>query len=238
MQDNELDPFSALIAAYALGALDDEDIPALEEHLLSCAACREELDSYHSVVASMGLAAADATPSPALKARLLERVDQPAVPAAVAPAASSWQRFLDAMRNSLNGGRWLPAAAVMLLLLVGAVFVWQQAGSARTERFELSATDAAPGAQGLLEASEGTGQVTLIVTGLPVLPPTHQYQLWLIEDGSRTSGAVFSVSGDGSATVVVDSPQPLTGYGAFGVTIEPAGGSPGPTGQRVLGYNL
>ena len=76
----------------------------------------------------------------------------------------------------------------------------------------------------------------LVVEDLPALDANHQYQLWLIDrDGQRTSGAVFSVDAEGYGTTMVTSPLPLTSYVAFGVTAEPIGGSPGPTGQKVLG---
>ena len=82
------------------------------------------------------------------------------------------------------------------------------------------------------------GEATLSITDLPKLPADKQYQLWLIQDGQRDSGAVFSVDTNGSAQVNIDAKRPLTEYRAFGITIEPAGGSPGPTGERVLGFNL
>jgi anti-sigma-K factor RskA len=34
------------------------------------------------------------------------------------------------------------------------------------------------------------------------------------------------------------SEQPLKAFSTFGITIEPAGGSPGPTGDKVLGGGL
>ncbi len=75
-----------------------------------------------------------------------------------------------------------------------------------------------------------------MVDHLPVLDPDElQYQLWLIQDGQRTSGAVFSVNKYGYGSVWVSSPEPLSSYSDFGISIEPAGGSPGPTGDKVLG---
>jgi anti-sigma-K factor RskA len=61
---------------------------------------------------------------------------------------------------------------------------------------------------------------------------------WLIENGQRTSGGVFSVSQEGYGSLRVSSPQPLSNYSAFGITVEPVGGSPGPTGNKVLGSPL
>jgi anti-sigma-K factor RskA len=77
-----------------------------------------------------------------------------------------------------------------------------------------------------------------VVDHLGALSPEQQYQLWLIQDGKRTSGGVFSVSSEGYASLVIASPLPLDAYSAFGVTIEPQGGSPAPTGEKVLGGNL
>jgi anti-sigma-K factor RskA len=70
------------------------------------------------------------------------------------------------------------------------------------------------------------------VDHLEPLGPDQQYQLWLIKDG-RISGGVFDVGDDGYGSLTVRAPDPLDSY-TFGVTVEPAGGSPGPTGPRVL----
>ena len=79
---------------------------------------------------------------------------------------------------------------------------------------------------------------TLVVDHLPNLEAERQYQLWLVRDGIRTSGGIFSVSEEGYASLIVSSPDPLDSYQAFGITIEPSGGSPGPTGERVLAGQL
>ncbi len=100
---------------------------------------------------------------------------------------------------------------------------------------QMIATDAAAGAAGRLVPSLDGRHGTLSVQGLPGLPPGSQYQLWLVGDSGRTSGGVFSVDGAGCGVLRVSSPAELRAYTAFGVTVEPAGGSPGPTGPRVLG---
>jgi anti-sigma-K factor RskA len=76
---------------------------------------------------------------------------------------------------------------------------------------------------------------TLIVDGLPLKDETKEYQLWLIDDGLRTSGGVFSVSEEGYGYLEVSSQKPLVAYSEFGITTEPLGGSEGPTGEKVLG---
>jgi anti-sigma-K factor RskA len=49
---------------------------------------------------------------------------------------------------------------------------------------------------------------------------------------------VFSVDEEGYANLSIKSEMPLSGYDRFGITIEPFGGSLGPTGDKVLGGDL
>jgi anti-sigma-K factor RskA len=49
---------------------------------------------------------------------------------------------------------------------------------------------------------------------------------------------VFSVDSKGYASIWVYSQAPLIQYQQFGITIEPTGGSLGPTGAKVLGGKL
>jgi anti-sigma-K factor RskA len=102
----------------------------------------------------------------------------------------------------------------------------------------LAGTETAPQATGLIVISADGEHGTLVADGLATLGQDQQYQLWLIKDGERTSGGVFSVNQEGYGSLWVESPQPLSSYSAFGITIEPAGGSPGPTGNKVLGSTL
>jgi anti-sigma-K factor RskA len=49
---------------------------------------------------------------------------------------------------------------------------------------------------------------------------------------------VFSVSKEGYGALTVAAEQPLNIYSALGITVEPRGGSPGPTGEKVMGGSL
>ncbi|MEJ2747010.1 MAG: anti-sigma factor [Anaerolineae bacterium] len=243
MQPIEHQAILDLIPAYALGSLDAEEAQIVTRHLTSCADCQAELATFEAVVDVLPLAAPEIEPSPALKGRLMNQIhakphdDTASLPESTGP--SLWQQFATALSDFLAGPRWRPAAVLaVLLLLIGSFFIWRQLNPPPTQ-FALTATEAAPGAQGVIEVVGRNGrQATLTVTGLPALDPSSQYQLWLIQDGQRISGGVFSVEADGSQTITIDAPQPVPDYAAFGITIEPAGGSPGPTGERVLGFNL
>jgi hypothetical protein len=99
----------------------------------------------------------------------------------------------------------------------------------------LSGRPPAAGATGSLRFTPDSTVALFEARDLPPLPPSQAYQLWLIyPDGTRDSGAVFSVPPTGETTLVVVAQQPLGSYARFGVSIEPAGGSPAPTGPPAL----
>ncbi len=102
----------------------------------------------------------------------------------------------------------------------------------------LAGTEHASGAYGtmVLEPDENRG--VLAVRGLQRLDTGHVYQLWLIRDGQRVSGGVFSVDTEGYGALMVIVPVWFKGFKDFGISIEPAGGSPSPTGTRVMGGSM
>ena len=67
---------------------------------------------------------------------------------------------------------------------------------------------------------------------LPALPSGRVYQLWSIVAGQPVSGGVFELDASGRAQVLADAPPGPAA--AFAVTIEPTGGVPAPTGDKVL----
>jgi anti-sigma-K factor RskA len=90
---------------------------------------------------------------------------------------------------------------------------------------------------GMLVISDDGQFGTLITDNLKVLTAQSNYQLWLVKDGTRTSGGVFSVNDAGYGWLKITSKTSLLSYQSFGVTVEPAGGSMAPTGLKVLGGN-
>src|SRR5512139_3586521 len=74
MTHDEHAPHRENIPAYALGALDAEDVAALETHLETCASCRTELAEYRLVSDSLLMAVPSKQPSAALRKRLQSRL--------------------------------------------------------------------------------------------------------------------------------------------------------------------
>lgn len=243
MKEISQDPHvTELLPAYALDCLDDEDAVTVSEHLVTCATCREELLSFQGVADQLALAAPDARPSPDLKRRLKERV-QPLRPDVMAVAKPPWWVRLTGVWQRAAPTWGLVSLVLIVALAVTSLALWQQVDESKTTLGEmrfvtLTGTEVAPKATGTIVISVEGDYGTLVVDGLPFLDETQQFQLWLIRDGQRTSGGIFSVNPGGYGSLAIYSHAPLSSYPDFGITIEPAGGSPGPTGNKVLGGSL
>lgn len=82
------------------------------------------------------------------------------------------------------------------------------------------------------------GVGVLRADNFPPLPPDMVYQFWLIKDGVRTSGGIFTVDGNGRGTLVFTPGGSLDDFDGMGVTPEPAGGSAGPTAPPIVTATL
>src|SRR6266498_260950 len=242
MAQDEHSPFRENLPAYALGALDAEDIAALESHLRTCESCRTELAEYRRISDSLLTALPPRQPSAALRKRL-----QSQLPSA---QKTSRPRFAWSFAS-------LAAGAALVLLLFMNIFSFtqmrqiqsQQASllqQLKTNQFALSmlaypGTQAFPIADGsnlsgsvLLDREQNT--VALVMWHLPTLPQDQTYQIWLIEpNGHRVSAGLFrSQEVTSYTTEPVFSKQALSNFAGIGVTVEPAAGSDQPTGPRIF----
>lgn len=230
-----------MLPAYALGALDADERAAVDAGLQRFPDLRVELTQYRSVATGLDASTKPIAPPPALKAGLMAKIAQPE------QTPSLWRRFAAAF----NRLALVPRLAVVALVLVAGVALMQIARSTisfaneqqkiqtilagSTEQVVLNGTDKAPQATAVLHYVDDQLQAAMEVRNLPALDRNQAYQLWLVnEKGERWSGAVFSVPASGETTVLVNCPEPMHGIMRFGVSIEPAGGSPGPTGPAVL----
>lgn len=91
-----------------------------------------------------------------------------------------------------------------------------------------------PSARGMVLVSRTGTEALLLVLHLPPLPAELVYQVWLVKDGQKYNGGYFTVDSTGSGQAVIISVAPLVEFEGIGITIEPAGGSAGPTGTSVL----
>lgn len=227
------------IPAYTLGILSDSEQRLVAEHLAECTLCQSELQGYQSVVDQLPLAVSEISPSPRLKTLLMSQVtEKPAARQKETPP-----NWIDGLRGFFQRVTpvWAGVSLVLVIALAATNFLlWRQVRQAEERSalafttLEMKSDVAAPEAEGLIVITPDGRYGTLVVNGLPALPDDRQYQLWLVQGEQRISGGVFSVANSGYGALLVKAPQPLSEYSRFGVTIEPYGGSPGPTGDRVL----
>jgi anti-sigma-K factor RskA len=95
----------------------------------------------------------------------------------------------------------------------------------------------APDAVSTLALNQGQRQTALLARGFPPLPPDQTYQVWLVQDGRQVPIGSFAPPSLATEQVLV-APSDLAGVMAVTITIEPAGGSPSPTGPVVMAGDL
>ncbi len=233
--------FQEDLSAFVLGALDANETAALETHLQTCEACRAELAEYQRVSAGLLSALPPQAPRPALKRILQKRL---------APPRPQFK---------LSLGQIAIASAFILLLALNIVSILQ-VYSLRQQQAELNkqyysaqtaiAMLAYPGIQpvsfdqngisGSLLADRNRNLLAVFAWHLPAAPAGKTYQMWLIDaKGDRTNGGLLVPDADQPFVMaVIASPGPLTNFTGLGVTLEPSGGSPQPTGPKVLRVNF
>ncbi|HWQ84636.1 MAG TPA: anti-sigma factor [Anaerolineales bacterium] len=244
-----IDPIRELIPAYALDSLDPEEAELVARHLAECPECQLEFASYSELVGSLALAVPMHPAPPELKARILSAAH---ASAQSMPLPANYPQTSRIAKPARAKSGWanifqqaLPAWGLLSILLIGILAISnlrlnQRIASLEAARPEfatvqLSGADNSPNAVGMLVISPDGQNGSLVVDQMPVLEDNQDYQLWLIKDGQRTSGGVFHSYSNGYGVLWIHADQPLISYEEVGVTIEPAGGSPAPTGAKIIG---
>jgi anti-sigma-K factor RskA len=210
-------------AAFALGALADDEVPAFRAHLERCADCRDEVASFETVASILPTSAPQVGVPTAVKRRVMTEVR------ADARRRTAERRPRFAPRALFGRSAAGFAALASVAVLIVAVVLIASGGSSHRE---ISATVAwHPGSATL---RLGSGRSELIVRRMPQPPSGHVYEVWVQHGGGSPSptSALFDVNSAGSAAVEV--PGDLHGVRAVMVTAEPAGGSTKPTSPPVI----
>jgi hypothetical protein len=96
--------------------------------------------------------------------------------------------------------------------------------------------EAYPGIRGFFYFGSTHEPALLVLHGLDKLPEGQVYQLWLVTpDGEQIPHELLQVQGPQAPTVeTITLDEATPDFVAVGITIEPAGGSPQPTGEMLL----
>jgi anti-sigma-K factor RskA len=226
-------------AAYALDALDERERTEFEAHYPSCEVCRADVSDFRATVTHLAEASATAPPS-GLKARVMADIVQtrqlsPLLPTAVIDLAERRRR----RQRWMGGG--MAVAAALIAIVATTVVVGDDGQPAYATKLEtvLGQDDAqfvtlqntgVNGADGSVKVawSDEIDAAVLLADDLPAAPSGKAYELWLIDADGPVPMNVLDDASDGSVRKALDiDAQPQ----AWGVTIEPQGGSPAPTGE-------
>jgi anti-sigma factor RsiW len=241
-----------LAGAYALDALDDIERASFGRHLTECEACASEVAEFRE--ATVGVSAlVDVVPPDALRSRVLDAIGQTpqvdpgeqVMPRRSRPAVRPWRR--------LAAG----AVAASLIAIGAGAAAWTISerrvadGQARiaaleAERERMYDVFNAPDVQMKGTNVEIDGQLAgriaaavspsldagvAMIAGLPPLPGSESFQMWLIDGNNRAVNVGILATGQTGGTMLFDW---HSGAVKFGLSIEPKGG-PASTPTDVVG---
>ncbi len=230
-----------LIPAYALGALDPDEHAEVEALLAADAEARHLLADYERLTSMLALAAPARSAPAGLQDDLRRRLAANRLPNVRPYPRLPWLSVM------------VGVAAALLVAVVGLLAVLRTPADPGAELYQRIVAD--PGARryplepGLQETTSGElvasadGRAAVIrVQTLPPIEPDQTFQLWLADGDGVSSGGLFRFDDPaGPNYLIVPLEKPVEQYRAFGLSLEPAGGSPysdRPTGPRVLRVEL
>lgn len=245
MSDDDLHELSDL---YALDALDDLERQRFERHLASCDTCRAAVDAVNATTAQLADLGAVMPPA-SMKQSVMEAIRHtPQIGGSVAttlvkPAS---QRPVPELLERRRHWRPILLSAAAALLLVASMGV-----ALKRSRDDLSSSRALAtaladptattadyvGTNGeLARVVRGKDHVVILLGNLPPVAANRAYAVWLIgADGPHPAGLLRPNPG-GSAVTLIN--RDLSSFTDFGLTEEPAGGSPAPTGPILVSGSI
>ena len=233
----------ALTGVYALDAMDGRERDRFEQHLTRCTACDGEVRSLQDTATRFALAVT-LQPPEGLRERVMTAVarTRQLPPAPHEPAHARRRRSTLATRIAIPLAAACLAAVVGLGILLG--LARSELGASRTQQQQIAAVLNAPGARIVSMRTSVGGRATVVVAsslhelvftsmGMPGLPPSKVYQLWVIAaSGQATSAGLLTRAADGTTAPVLA--ERLVRGDIVGVTVEPAGGTTKPTTTPIV----
>jgi len=255
------DRYRELAPLAGLDALDGEEAFEFRQHLAACAECRAELAAYETVAGALGTTATPIPPPAGLRERVLAAAGAAAArpvrppragrlrwPGALAAAAAvalalallvtraQLQRERERAQALAGEADWARRAlADLQQALAEARSVRDLVAHPDSRLTLLAGLQPAPGARGRVVWSSATREAVLIASGLQRPPEGKAYEVWVIGEANRPVPAgVFQPAPDGTALFRLPRVEETARPRTFAVTLEPAAGSPSPTGAMVL----
>jgi anti-sigma-K factor RskA len=248
-----------LLEFYALGALDEDERKLVEAYLEQHPEARRKVRELDGVTAALPYSVPPVDPSARPKDLLMQRIaaDRPPLPGTRVQTAPRPRR-LEGMSRALSLGAAVLAILWALVLsrqvaglrneiasLRQALVAQSQSiqkinaslpqpGNAELVTLPVQGTDRQPGAQGQLIADRKSRSAVLVMSNLAPLQAGRTYQVWLIQGDQPHSAGLLNVDEHGQGVLVLTSDRAIGSFDALGISVEPEGGSPQPTGEIVV----
>ena len=259
-----MDPrIEELLPFYALDALTDEEREMVESYLAEHPEAREQINDLHAGVSALPYGISPVEPPRQVKEALMARVNADAEARArtsiqtpqrssrrtpwfanlfqafslgAAAVAIIWAVVLSAqvsrLQNEISGLHDTLAKQSHSLEQIIANLPKSPPSTVIT--VSIKGTNVEPGIHGQLIADPKEQSAVLIVSGLPKLEANKTYQVWLGSGGSLVSAGLLSIDENGQGVVIVTSNESIGSFNQLGISVEPEGGSPQPTGDIVV----
>lgn len=249
-----------LLPFYALNALSEEEHDLVEKYLAEHPEARQQVQEMNEAAASLPMGVAPVEPSGQIKNKLMARVTADAQARTTAAAQTQPSRRVmrwDSLFRTLSFAAaaiaiiWVVALNFQVLRLRNEIASLNQALVAQSNSLNqvierlpqsnpsgaitvsLKGTNVQPNAQGQLIADPASQSAVLVVTDLPPLEPGRTYQVWLIADAPVSAG-LLTVDAHGQGVLIITSTDSIGSFQSLGISVEPEGGSPQPTGDIVI----
>ena len=236
------------IVAYAFDAIAPEEGAKVTAYIAAHPAAQALLDEYREIVGLLPYATAPSEPPPFLREGVLRSIRAERVrrrfsipwPSRVAFAVAACLVFSLLLWNI---GLQLRVGEGMVVPTVTGTTAATNAASPISDilsrpdllTYPMDAQPDAPSASGRVYLTNDAQLAAMAVWHMPPLSAGQTYQLWFqLDDQTRVSITTFTVDEKGSAVVRLNVPHMNRSYIRCGITLEPTGGSPAPTGPRML----
>jgi anti-sigma-K factor RskA len=260
---DSMDPrIEELFPFYALDALTDEERELVESYLSEHPEAREQINDLHAGASVLPYGISPVEPPRQVKQALMARVNADAEARARASIQTPQRSSRRSGFANLFQAFSLGAAAVAIIwavVLSGQVSRLQneilglhdtlakqshsleqiianlpKSPPSNVITVSIKGTNIEPGIHGQLIADPKEKSAVLVISGLPKLEANKTYQVWLGSGGSLVSAGLLSVDENGQGVVIITSSESISAFNQLGISVEPQGGSPQPTGDIVV----
>lgn len=242
-----------LVAPYVLGALEPEEVEAVEVHLLTCERCRALVEEERAISQLLPyLAEPVDVPMRARRALLAAIRDEVDPEPDIVSAA---QRRIPALVTRL--GWFVAASAVVLAMAFGWNGQRMQAqvdqknselsllearqktiaefvGSPRGFVTNLQSTGVVTSAEGGVILDPTRNAALLVVDGLPKPMTGHAYVVWMVRGNEHVNAGILPVDSDGRGQLYITMPEVLASFDGILVTDESGPLAVNPSGTRLM----